>query len=138
MNMTASEAAQRKHDEQNLLRKVEDLAKENIFINRLLSHGSLSNWSTLQTLAQMVVMLAESNNRLQNELLNAEYKKAFSISVSLDNACIENLKPLLEAAYWYGEETGDYGMENIAEDENIVSLVASIATGINKPLDKKS
>lgn len=81
--MTASDVAQREYDERNLLRMVEDLAKENIFVNRMLDYGKRSNWSTTQTLAQLVVILGRENNRLQDELVKAEYAKAYPDPVVL-------------------------------------------------------
>jgi hypothetical protein len=121
----------------NALReRINELSMQNIFVRKVKDMAATEYLFEMETMMQMVVVLAEENNRLQDELLKAEYQKTFSVSVSVDNASIEKLRPLLEAAYWYGEETGDYGMENIAEQENIMSLMASIATGKNKPLDK--
>lgn len=112
-----------------LRKHIQELSQQNVFVRKVSYMARHEGLTELETLMQMVVVLAEENNRLQDELLKAEYQKAFSVSVSVDNASIEKLKPLLEAAYWYGEETGDYGMENIEQNESIMLLIASAAKG---------
>lgn len=119
-----------------LRRRIQEIGQQNVFVRKLSEIALHERLTELETLMQMVIVLSGENNRLQDELLKAEYRKTFSVSVSVDNASIEKLRPLLEAAYWYGEETGDYSMENIAEHGNLMSLIASIATSANKPLDK--
>jgi hypothetical protein len=112
-----------------LRKRIQELSQQNVFVRKVSDMARHKGLTELETLMQMVVVLAEENNRLQDELLKAEYQKTFSVSVSVDNASIEKLKPLLEAAYWYGEQTGDYGMENIEQNESIMLLIASAAKG---------
>ena len=85
-----------------LRRRIFSLAQQNVFVRKVSDMARHEGLTELETLMQMVVVLAEENNRLQDELLKAEYQKTFSVSVSVDNASIEKLRPLLEAAYGSG------------------------------------
>lgn len=110
----------------------EELYQSNIFVNRTIDHAKHCGWSNKQTLAQLVVLLARENNRLQDELLKHAYAKAYPEPIVIPVVNADNVKPLLEAAYYYGERTGDYAMQNIADNENIMQLI----DGLNHPAVK--
>ncbi|MBV2128176.1 hypothetical protein [Arsukibacterium indicum] len=118
---------------EELLRIIdEELRHSNIFVNRLLDCAKAYGWGHQQKLAQMVVILARENNRLQDDLLKAAYAKAFPEPIVIPVVNADNVKPLLEAAYYYGERTGDYGMQDINGDDHIMQLIADI----NHPMTK--
>lgn len=109
-----------------------ELRQSNIFVNKVLTTTEVNGWSDKQTLAKMVVILGRENNRLQDKLLKAEYAKAYSPNITIPVLNADNVKPLLEAAYYYGERTGDYGMQEAESDAEIMKLVA----GLNNPMTK--
>lgn len=61
----------------------DELRNSNVFVNRVLEAAKVYGWSDKQTLAQLVVILGRENNRLQDELLKAEYAKAYPEPVIL-------------------------------------------------------
>ena len=69
----------------DLMRRIlDEFARSNIFVRRLLDCKLHHEWTDMQFLAQAVVILAEQNNRLQDELMQMHYAKSFPDRLVMD------------------------------------------------------